>query len=126
MEVAELSELLTQAREKNGRLGVTGMLLYRLGAFLQLLEGEPETLQRLYKTIRADARHRNVVTLLDDPTEERNFADWSMGFRHFGDMHPDEIPEGFSQFMLKEFDTSDFESSTFGHLVLLSFRQINV
>lgn len=40
---ADLVPLLQQAREKNQRLNVTGMLLYRDGNFLQVLEGERET-----------------------------------------------------------------------------------
>jgi hypothetical protein len=35
----ELSELLAQARVDNAALGITGMLLYSNGNFMQVLEG---------------------------------------------------------------------------------------
>lgn len=37
---AELLALLAQSREKNKRLGVSGLLLYRDGYFIQLFEGD--------------------------------------------------------------------------------------
>ena len=36
---SELVELLNVTRDNNSRLGVTGMLLYRDGNFMQVLEG---------------------------------------------------------------------------------------
>ena len=43
----ELQALLEQARQKNAKLGVTGMLLYKDGNFMQVLEGEKETVRKL-------------------------------------------------------------------------------
>lgn len=43
-----LAELLALARLNNGRLGVTGMLLYHDGSFLQALEGDEGVLENLY------------------------------------------------------------------------------
>lgn len=125
MDVTSLSALLAQAREKNARLDVTGMLLYRRGSFLQLIEGAEETLKQLYATIQADERHRSVITLLDAPADTRDFPDWQMGFRHLGDLHPSELPEGFSPFMSADFDTSEYEKNpSFGQQMLLGFRSI--
>jgi Sensors of blue-light using FAD len=36
----ELQVLLDQARQKNAKFAVTGMLLYKDGNFMQVLEGE--------------------------------------------------------------------------------------
>ena len=38
----ELLLLLEKARENNSRLGITGMLLYKEGNFMQMLEGGKE------------------------------------------------------------------------------------
>ena len=48
----ELLFMLEQAREKNLRLGLTGMLLYKNGSFMQMLEGDKQTVLDLYDTIR--------------------------------------------------------------------------
>lgn len=48
---AELVELLTQVRAKNSRLGVTGMLLYKDGNFLQVIEGEEAIIRGLYQSL---------------------------------------------------------------------------
>ncbi len=126
MDVTDLSDLLRQARDKNDRLGVTGMLLYRSGSFLQLIEGEAETLRGLYATIRDDARHRNVITLMDEAAEARDFESWTMGFRHLGDVGPGEMPEGFTSFMEKGFEDESFRSDpSYGRQMLLHFQEID-
>lgn len=80
-----LLDILQVAREKNARLGVTGMLLYKDGNFMQLLEGEASVVQALYDTIARDERHCDPIVMLADTVDERLFADWSMGFRDLSD-----------------------------------------
>lgn len=76
----DIEEILAVSRRNNGRLGVTGMLMYSSGVFIQALEGEFETVGALYRTISDDRRHDNVETLVDRMLEHRDFADWDMGF----------------------------------------------
>ena len=82
---ADLLELLRLAHAKNPLLGITGMLLFRDGTFVQLLEGERDEVEALYDTIRADVRHQAVTTLWRVESDSRWFADWSMGFRDLED-----------------------------------------
>ena len=84
----ELLDLLQQAREKNARLGITGILLYKKGKFMQALEGEETALRALYSTIRADRRHRQIVTLADLPIAKPRFSEWSMGFENLDEAEP--------------------------------------
>ena len=76
-----LLEWLPAFREKNARLGITGLLLYQDGAFMQTLEGDEAAVRALYATIREDPRHHRVVTLLATPVDKRQFPDWSLGFK---------------------------------------------
>lgn len=79
------SELLSWHQpfcEKNGRLGITGLLLYKHGAFMQVLEGEEENVRALYATICQDPRHHCIVTLVAMPVARRQFPDWAMGFEN--------------------------------------------
>ena len=94
---AELTELLAKARINNGRLGVTGMLLYHEGSFLQALEGDERVLDDLFTKIGKDKRHHRVVTLLRRGVDERLFNQWQMGFASTKGL-PANIP-GFSEYL---------------------------
>src|ERR1700761_4282019 len=76
---AALEDILKSAQRNNAQLDVTGMLLYADGGFLQVLEGETQTLDALYAKIAQDKRHWNTQVLLRHKAP-RAFADWSMGF----------------------------------------------
>ena len=78
----ELFEMLERWRIKNARSDITGLLIYREGAFIQSLEGEEPTVRALYAQIQADKRHFQVFTIQAIPIDERKFPDWSMGFKH--------------------------------------------
>lgn len=79
---AELLDLLARARSTNQRYGVTGMLVYASRSFLQVLEGEDEFVEKVWDRIRIDDRHCDMRVLSDGPVQQRNFADWTMGFWH--------------------------------------------
>jgi hypothetical protein len=65
------------------------MLLYKNQRFMQVLEGEREDIEEIYyERICKDDRHEGVVQLMGRPTEERDFPDWSMGFRAGGSLDP--------------------------------------
>src|ERR1700743_3059348 len=83
-----LNAILPTARRKNAMLGVTGLLLYIDGGFLQVLEGQRDILHDLYGVIASDNRHWNANLLLDQDGP-RNFGNWDMGFRVLGQMQPD-------------------------------------
>ncbi len=77
---SELATLLLHARGNNERLGVTGLLLYHEGSFLQALEGDEEVLSALFSTITRDKRHHHIVKLLAREVDGSHFAGWQMGF----------------------------------------------
>ena len=77
----ELQDLLAKARTRNEQYDVTGVLLYHEGQFMQLLEGEAETVHSLYSMIEQDARHTGVLKLADKPIAARSFPEWAMVFR---------------------------------------------
>lgn len=63
----------------NAKLGITGVLFYSAGHFVQLLEGEPDAIHELYEKIVRDVRHRKVRLLVERPVDRRIFTDWNMG-----------------------------------------------
>lgn len=78
----QLAAILKVARRNNERLNVTGMLLYRDGNFLQVLEGAKAAVTALFEKIGKDSRHQGVILILEETAETREFPDWTMGFHH--------------------------------------------
>jgi hypothetical protein len=77
----DLIDLLREARELNDRDGVTGLLLYQDGYFLQVLEGAETNVRNTFERISHDDRHHDVQILFEDETDARHYPDWSMGFQ---------------------------------------------
>ena len=77
----QLSDLLSRARTRNSQAGITGALVYREGAFLQVIEGPEEAVRSLYYgSIQHDARHKECLVLWEGEAEVREFEDWTMSF----------------------------------------------
>ncbi|RYU82425.1 BLUF domain-containing protein [Hymenobacter persicinus] len=77
----ELEALLRQSRAWNTAHDLTGVLLYSHGEIMQVLEGPEEEVTSIFRRIEQDYRHTGVVKLADGPIAQRNFSQWSMGFR---------------------------------------------
>ena len=78
---ADLMGILAASRQHNQLRGITGFLLYHRGEFVQLLEGERDTVRQIYfDYIVRDPRHTNVNLCWDCEIEQRSFRDWSMAF----------------------------------------------
>ncbi|GAB3745742.1 hypothetical protein GCM10028817_00920 [Spirosoma pomorum] len=73
-------DIVEFSRAKNARLGITGVLLYVNGKIVQVLEGQQEAVEGLYKSIQADPRHRDVKTVISHPIAQRLFDKWYMGY----------------------------------------------
>jgi hypothetical protein len=78
---ADLQVLLSQSQEKNARLDITGILLYKDGNIMQLFEGPDEAVKNLAKTIYADQRHYGIIQLIERRISTRAFPEWSMQFQ---------------------------------------------
>jgi len=115
---AELIELLQVARQNNERSDITGMLLYRDGNFLQVLEGPASAVYSLIDKIKRDTRHHGVILMSRRGVEERQFADWQMAFRNMSKTHVAE--EGYSPFLEPTFDDGEEEET--GEASQLVFR----
>lgn len=79
-----LVALLEQARTHNQRHGLTGLLFYFEGQFVQFLEGCATELEPLYARIQRDSRHGQVTTLYQGTSTQRVFTGWSMAFAEPG------------------------------------------
>lgn len=119
----ELQDLLSLARERNQEMGVSGMLLYHEGSFIQALEGPQEQVEAIYNKIGKDTRHTETQVLFRGEIEHRDFDGWSMGFYRSNQSSSKNL-EGFHQFLHRGFRNKDEEvNSSLGRKALLAFRE---
>ena len=74
-----INTILAQSRQHNPECGITGILCYGGGIFLQAIEGGRMPVSELYGHIQRDTRHREVVLLHYEEISERRFGGWTMG-----------------------------------------------
>jgi len=118
-----LLQLLEHSRRNNAACGITGMLLYRGGNFMQVIEGEKTVVQQLHSRILRDPRHGGCITLLQGPIEARAFPEWSMGFRDLS-LTDVEAPPGFDGFLNHTWSLAELQAVPGRAIQLLhSFRQ---
>ncbi|MBC6612916.1 BLUF domain-containing protein [Hymenobacter sp. BT507] len=85
---AELVDLLEEARTYNQQHGITGLLFYHNGHFIQFLEGGEDVLEPLYARIQKDRRHQQITMLYRAVQSQRVFTGWAMAF---ADPEPEEF-----------------------------------
>lgn len=117
----DLIDILQVARENNKQLDVTGMLLYRNGYFIQVLEGEEQHVKELYAAIAQDERHHHVMTLHEGPLAAREFQNWEMGFNNLDTADPAAL-EGYTDFLDDPYKEGFLNNPLHAHKLLLNFR----
>ena len=78
----DVEDILEIARAKNHQLDITGFLLFNGKSFVQLLEGPPENVTRLYGQIEADPRHERSQIILEHMSTSRLLSNWSMAYSY--------------------------------------------
>ena len=74
-----IESILEKARQHNPVSGITGILCYGGGIFLQAIEGGRMQVSDLFGTIQKDERHKDVALLHYEEILERRFGGWTMG-----------------------------------------------
>jgi Sensors of blue-light using FAD len=77
---ADLEKMLEESRVRNKVYGITGVLLFVDGAFMQILEGEKEDVLGLMERIERDPRHSGIKVFYAEEVDERAFASWRMAY----------------------------------------------
>ena len=119
----ELRALLETSRRNNLALGVSGMLLYKDGNFLQVLEGREAAVLSVAAKIYDDPRHRGIITLVQGFENNYQFPEWSMGFCDLRSDEAKTLP-GYSAFLESSFDPTAFATNpTAAQRLLLTFKK---
>ncbi|WP_108062571.1 BLUF domain-containing protein [Poseidonibacter lekithochrous] len=106
----ELEDLLAIARERNGLVNVTGLLIIKGRTFLQCLEGPKESVNEIFEKIKKDVRHDSIVELIEEDEGQRYFPDWSMGYKninHLDSFTSQKLKDYSAKENFKSFSTDD-------------------
>lgn len=109
----ELLGLLAKCRANNTERLISGHLIYSEGTFMQVLEGPEKEVDETFARIKKDTRHKNITLLERTNIDERQFADWSMGFKSISQEQLKEIQGYNYQFDDDINDDSPFTSKLF-------------
>jgi hypothetical protein len=91
-----LNDIARTAHRNNLESGVSGLLIFSEGQFIQILEGDTVEILQLVANIGVDKRNTNLKVLWHGSQRERQFPDWTMGCF---DMTASDAPEFPSQFI---------------------------
>ncbi|MFN3926269.1 MAG: BLUF domain-containing protein [Pseudanabaenaceae cyanobacterium] len=89
----DLRDIMEKSEQNNQQIGLTGMLCYGDGMFLQILEGGREAVNRTYQRICNDQRHYNLEIIECVEVEHRLFPVWSMKTVQLGSYYPERVKE---------------------------------
>lgn len=89
---AALQSLLIDSRARNERTGLSGLLLYRSGSFLQVLEGPWQAVWQRMSRIERDPRHGDVEVQSAELVDERQFGEWTMAYPQLAQAQLDRVP----------------------------------
>ncbi len=89
----DLLDMLKDFRKNNHLNQVTGMLFYRAGHFLQVIEGEKHIIETLYSKIARDSRHIEIRTLLEGDIGNRMFGHWDMAYKKIEDIEEEVVTD---------------------------------
>ncbi len=120
---SEILDILRTSQKNNQRRGITGMLLYKDGNFLQVLEGPHAEITDLMETVERDNRHRGFIVLTKKPIKERQFPNWSMAFKDLGALSAED-KAAYSPFLADSFLDEDFRTKPDrSYKLLLHFKE---
>ena len=73
-----LAALEGAARMHNRAAGITGLLVFDAGYYVQVLEGPAGAVDATLARIRRDPRHEEMDLVLDTPIDARSFGRWAL------------------------------------------------
>ena len=79
-----ISDIAKEARIRNAKDDVTGLLVFDGDQFVQLVEGPEASMESLWARLQRDPRHTNLKMIFYGRTlAERRFQNWRLGYKTF-------------------------------------------
>ena len=119
---ADVHSLLLHSKENNVEHGITGVLLYGQGYFLQALEGERAEINKVFQYIWNDKRHHDVRIIEAVEIDTRDFDKWSMEIIGW----PDELDTSLKMILQQDLgheELAPYEMN--GHQAVLLLKKLS-
>jgi len=76
----EIEYLLERSKTTNNNLGITGLLLFSGGNFLQIIEGTEKVINTLWNKISIDNRHFNIIKIFEQQILKDAYLNYESDF----------------------------------------------
>lgn len=100
---AEIVKILEETQLRNNKHGVNGLLVYSSGNFFEVIEGEIMMIQELFKIIKEDSRHKNIIMIFEKELDKPLFKDTDAHFISENTLHRPMEAENFLYY-IKDLD----------------------
>jgi hypothetical protein len=80
LSLLEIPRIVSISRSRNAANDIRGVQVFTGLDFAQLIEGPESAVSDLWRRIRADSRHGDIVTLVDERSPQCWFQDWRVAF----------------------------------------------
>jgi hypothetical protein len=117
-----LQSILMESMRHNSDHNITGILLYDQGSFCQVLEGDKKEVLSIFKKIKKDKRHFNVITISEKDIQYREFSAWSMRFINL-DFYDREMIHGYQTISENKMNWTEINASLAKN-ILMQFKSI--
>jgi len=117
-----LQSILMESMRHNSDHNITGILLYDQGSFCQVLEGDKKDVLSLFKKIKKDKRHFNVITISEKDIQYREFSTWSMRFINL-DFYDREMIQGYQTISGNRMNWTEINAALAKN-ILMQFKSI--
>ena len=89
-----LADIVKRSKINNTEYAIYGLLFCHNGRFIQVLEGDKDSLEGLMSILEKDDRHENIQRIIDQTIKKRAFNEWSMDSLNLSEdatVDPDEL-----------------------------------
>lgn len=125
MSDTDIGALMRRCQYHNAIHRLTGILLHKDMAFMQLIEGSEDAVDQLMCNIHQDPRHLSITMLTNERVTERQFGSRQMQYERIDDQTVKRVPE-YSPFMDMALTDPHFREHPDQALELVSiFRQLS-
>ena len=122
LDISDIKEIEQVSQKNNQKAGVTGILMYKFGRFMQFLEGSENEVRRIFSLIQKDPRHTNIEVLTEGFIPKRQFSDWHMKYTPLSEIQKNSGIVFWKLFNLEASADEIIESAKQTLFMLLSFK----
>ncbi|APY01246.1 BLUF domain-containing protein [Lacinutrix venerupis] len=99
--------LFNETQINNNKNNIFGVLVKKENTFFQIIEGHSKIIDEVYKKIKLDTRHTNIVELLNQTISQLSFKAFDTGYAVIEDF---DALYGLQKYVM-ELNQSNFENS---------------